>query len=359
MSAGAPANVAELVGRMRQGMVPHTVRLFAAQGLLPVAREELIRLLIFLVADGDAEVGAAAHGTLATFSTDNFMTVLQMEDLDAVDIDLLTRAVKDEAVWQAVVRHPLVADETLRWLARVAPPKTQDAIITNQRRILSCLEILTDLRENPQVTQEVMRRAREFEEEFLEKALTWATAGETVPEVETGTSIEDALAALKAIGVQLAGPEIGREAPAPDEDDSKHGVSGDAYVRIGMMNTHQRVMAALIGSREERLILARDRSQLVVRAVMASPKMNEADVEHIAGMRSVNEECLRIIGQKGRWLRRYGVLHNLAFNPRTPVGLAMQLLGRLSVRDLALLGRDRNVSSVVRRMASERFKQRQ
>jgi hypothetical protein len=28
------------------------------------------------------------------------------------------------------------------------------------------------------------------------------------------------------------------------------------------------------------------------------------------------------------------------------------------VRDLALLGRDRNVSSTVRRMASERFKQR-
>lgn len=359
MSASAPANVAELVGRMRQGMVPHSVRLFAAQGMLPVAREELIRLLVFLVADGDAEIAGAAHTTLETFSTDNFMTVLQMEDIDPVDIDLLTRAVKDESVWQTIVRHPKVADETLRWLARVASPKTQDAIITNQRRILSCLEILTDLRENPQVTQEVMRRAREFEEEFLEKALTWATAGEGAPELEVGTSIEEALAALKAIGVQLAGPEIGRDTPVPDEGDTKAGVSGDAYVRIAMMNTHQRVLAALVGTREERLILARDRSQLVVRAVMASPKMNEPDIEHIAGMRSVNEECLRIIAMKGRWLRRYGVVHNLAFNPRTPVGLAMQMLGRLSVRDLGMLGRDRNVSSAIRRAAAERFKQRQ
>lgn len=359
MSASAPGSVGELVSRMREGMVPHTVRLFAAQGLLPVGREELIRLLVFLVADGDAEIAGAARTTLDTFTTDNFMSVLQVDDIDPVDIDLLTRAVKDEAVWQAVVRHAKVADETLRWLARVAPAKTQDAIITNQRRILSCLEILTDLRENPQVTQDVMRRAREFEEEFLEKALTWATAGETAPEVEAGTSIEQALAALKAIGVQFAGPDIGREVPAPDEDDSKHGVSGDAYVRIALMNTHQRVIAALVGTREERLILARDRSQLIVRAVMSSPKMNEADIEHIAGMRSVNEECLRIIGMKGRWLRRYGVIHNLAFNPRTPVNLAMQMLNRLSVRDLGLLGRDRNVSSVVRRMASERFKQRQ
>ncbi|MBP1620567.1 MAG: hypothetical protein H6Q02_1334 [Acidobacteria bacterium] len=359
MSATAPGSVGELVSRMREGMVPHNVRLFAAQGLLPVGREELIRLLVFLVADGDSEIGSAARATLDTFTTDNFMSVLQEEDVDPVDIDLLTRAVKDEAVWQAIVRHPKVADETLRWLARVAPAKTQDAIITNQRRILSCLEILNDLRENPQVTQEVMRRAREFEEEFLEKALTWATAGEAAPELDAGTSIEQALAALKAIGVQLAGPDISRDVPTPEEDDSKHGVSGDAYVRIALMNTHQRVIAALVGTREERLILARDRSQLIVRAVMSSPKMNEADIEHIAGMRSVNEECLRIIGMKGRWLRRYGVVHNLAFNPRTPVNLAMQMLNRLSVRDLALLGRDRNVSSVIRRMASERFKQRQ
>lgn len=359
MSASAPGSVAELVSRMREGMVPHTVRLFAAQGLLPVGRDELIRLLVFLVADGDAEIAGAARATLDTFSVDNFMAVLQMEDVDPVDIDLLTRAVKSEAVWQAIVRHPKVADETLRWLARVAPPKTQDSIITNQRRILACLEILTDLRENPQVTQEVMRRAREFEEEFLEKALTWATAGEAAPQVEAGTSIEEALAALKAIGVQLTGPEFGREVPPTDEDDAKHGVSGDAYVRIALMNTHERVIAALIGTREERLILARDRSQLIVRAVMSSPKMNEADIEHIAGMRSVNEECLRIIGMKGRWLRRYGVVHNLAFNPRTPVNLAMHMLARLSVRDLGLLGRDRNVSSVIRRMAAERFKQRQ
>jgi hypothetical protein len=170
-----------------------------------------------------------------------------MEDIDPVDIDLLTRAVKDESVWQSIVRHPKVADETLRWLARVASPKTQDAIITNQRRILSCLEILTDLRENPQVTQEVMRRAREFEEEFLEKALTWATA--VKPQI--GRHLDRALAALKAIGVQLAGPRsgetrrLGRKAtPRP---------ASPATPTFGSPCEHApAVLAALVGTREER-----------------------------------------------------------------------------------------------------------
>ena len=34
----------------------------------------------------------------------------------------------------------------LRWLARLAPPVTQDVIITNQMRLLGCLEVLDDLR---------------------------------------------------------------------------------------------------------------------------------------------------------------------------------------------------------------------
>ncbi len=127
----------------------------------------------------------------------------------------------------------------------------------------------------------------------------------------------------------------------------------DAYARIALMNTARRVMQALKGTREERLILVRDRSPLVVRAVMLSPKLNEMEIEQIAGMRSSSEEALRMIGAKGRWLRRYTVLRNLAFNPKTPAGIALQLVRRLSQRDLMLMSKDRNVSETVRRVARD------
>jgi hypothetical protein len=77
------------------------------------------------------------------------------------------------------------------------------------------------------------------------------------------------------------------------------------------------------------------------------------DVERIAGTRATNEEALRIIAMRPRWLRRYGVLHNLVFNPKTPPGIALQLVRRLSHRDLMLISRDRGVSETVRRVAKD------
>jgi hypothetical protein len=230
---------------------------------------------------------------------------------------------------------------------------TQDVLITNQVRVLGCLELLEDLRANPQVTQEVLRRVREFEEEFLQKAIVWASAEGTPAQVAEGPSIEQVLAELKSIGMRLPGGEVEierlvveLEAGAPEE-------IRDASARLGQLNTAQRVLQALRGTREERLLLVRDRSPLVVRAVLLSPKLNEVDVERIAGMRATNEEALRIIASRPRWLRRYGVLHNLAFNPKTPPGIALQLVRRLSQRDLGLISRDRGVSEAVRRVAKD------
>src|SRR5512136_529550 len=190
-ASGGISSVNELLVKIRQGMAPRALRLFAAQGLLPVSREELIRVNLILAADGDQEVAAAAQATLAGFTTENFMAVLQDEDADPLEIDLLARCRQEEALWQAIVRHPRSANETLRWVARLAPPVTQDVLITNQVRVLGCLELLDDLRANPQVTLDVLRRVREFEEEFLQKAIVWASAegGGQAVEVPEGPSI--------------------------------------------------------------------------------------------------------------------------------------------------------------------------
>jgi hypothetical protein len=311
-------------------------------------------VLVLLAAEGDAEISEAARSTLGTFTLENLLVVMQLPDLESLEIDLLARAVPSELLWERIVRHPHTSNETLRWLASSAPASTLDAIVTNQTRLLGCLEILHDLRTNSHVTQDVLRRAREFEDEFLNKATLWATAPE--PGAEPGElaapSIEDALAALKAIGMNVAAPEpasatlVEPEAGAPPE-------IADAFQRLSQLNTYQRIMRALKGTREERLILVRDRSMLIVRAVMRSPKLTDGEVEQIAGMRSASDEALRMIATQRRWLRRYGTVRALAFNPKTPSGLALQLVRRLAPKDLGMMARDRNVPEVVRRVARE------
>jgi len=357
-SGGGMATVAQLLDGIRRGMVPRNVRLFAAQGLLPVGREDLIRLLVLLAADGDEEISGASRATLGTFSSENFLGVLEFKDLQPLEIDLLARSVQMEPVWEAIIRHASTADETLRWLGRNGGPRIQDALITNQVRLLTCLEILEDLRANSQATPETLRRVREFEEEFLEKAVLWASGVEEAPETLPVVSIDEALAALREIGMQIPGGEIRRGEVPPEPDESEPDEIRDAFVRLALMNAHEKVMTAVKGTREERMILVRDRSLLVVRAVMASPKMNLGDVEQIAGMRTANDEALRLIARRGAWIRRYGVVRNLAFNPRTPTATALQLLGRLSVRDMGLLSKDRGVAEAVRRVARERFMNR-
>jgi hypothetical protein len=353
------SSVRELVGNIRQGMVPRSVRLFAAQGLLPVSREELVRVLVLLVNDGDEEISQAARVSIGDFGTEVLVSTLQVEQLDPLEIDLLARCREDETLWGEVVRHSATADQTLRWLARTAPPMTQGSIITNQTRIMSCLEVLEDLRANPNVSQDVLRRVREFEEEFLQKAIVWATAEELAPKVEQGPSIEEALAQLRAIGMLIPGMDgLEGEASIPEPEPEAPPEIRDAFMRVTLMTTFQKIMTALKGTREERLILVRDRSALVVRAVINSPKMSEMDIELLSANRSANPEAFRVISSKPRWLRRYGTLRALCFNPKVPQAVVLQLFRRLHDRDMRMLAKDRGIPDAVRKVARDEVMRR-
>ncbi len=359
-AGGAGDTVERLIEGIRAGTVPRQVRLFAAQGLLPVAREELYRLQALLAADPDPELAEAARRSLREEPLEGLVAWVESGQADPVELDLLVRVRDDEALWAAVARAPGVSDETLRRLARHGTPLVQDIVVTNQVRLLGCLEILEDLRANPQVTQDILRRVREFEEEFIEKAATAVAEGEELEPPQEGPSIEGALAELEAMGANI--PEDGRlEVPPPAdrelaEEAERRGQS--AYARLLTMTTHEKILAALKGSREERGILINSRNRLVVRAVLASPKLTESEVERYAASRSVSDEVIRIIAANPRWLRRYGVISALAGNPKTPVRIAMHLLPRLNVRDLKRLSRDRNIHPAVRKHAEKVLAQR-
>lgn len=356
-SSKGPSSLSELLRQLRSGQAQRQVRFFAAQGLLPVSREDLIRVLLMLAADPDEEIATVSKKTLDGFTVDNLLAVFNLADVEPLEIELLARCREDEGLWGEIARAAKCANETLRWLARVGPPSIQAIIVTNQVRLLGCLELLEDLRSNPQVSLEVLRRAREFEEEFLEKAIVWATSEGTEAQGFEGLSIEQTLAELRAIGLRLPGGEL-ESFKVPELEPGAPPEIRDAHSRLALMNVAHRVIQALTGTREERLILVRDRSSMVIRAVISSPKMNELEVEQIAGMRACNEEALRMIAGKPRWLRRYGVLRALAFNPKTPVGIALQLVRRLSGRDIVMIAKDRGVSETVRRVAREQAERR-
>jgi hypothetical protein len=112
------------------------------------------------------------------------------------------------------------------------------------------------------------------------------------------------------------------------------------------------------GNREERAILIRDPNRIVTAAVLSSPKMNDTEVASIAKMQNVSEDVLRTIAHNRAWLKNYSVVLAVVKNPKTPVALSMNLMARLSEKDLKLLSTDRNVPDALRRRRGARWSSR-
>jgi len=355
--ANAGSSVAQIIEGIRKGMVPRQVRVFAAQGLLPVSREDLLRIQLLLTSDPDEEVVRTATESIKEVDEPVLVEWLKQGHGDSLALDLLVRARSEEAIWAAAAAHAKTPDETLRVLAHHGPPLVQDVIITNQVRVMACLELLEDLRTNPQVSQVVLRRVREFEVEFIEKAAAMSEAEAEAEAASAGQSIANALAELKAIGAHIPGED--RLPYRKDDDDLalreaiEKVEGGSSFGRILKMDIKQKIICALKGTREDRSVLINSRNRLVIRAVLASPKLNENEIERYASSRSVADEVIRVIASNNRWLRQYSIASALVFNPKTPIQTGLRLLTQLNRLDLARVIRDRNVNQMIRRRAKE------
>ena len=154
-------------------------------------------------------------------------------------------------------------------------------------------------------------------------------------------SEEAAAEADKPMVDTAEGPEI-----ADEEDDEK-----SAMQRLQEMTVPQKMSRAMKGTREERAILVRDPNKLISVAVLSSPKLTGSEVEAIAKMSSVSEEILRIVSTNRNWMKSYVVVSALARNPKTPLPISMNLLNRLTEKDLKVLSTNRNVPEVLRTTA--------
>ena len=154
-------------------------------------------------------------------------------------------------------------------------------------------------------------------------------------------SEEAAAEADKPMVDTAEGPEI-----ADEEDDEK-----SAMQRLQEMTVPQKMSRAMKGTREERAILVRDPNKLISVAVLSSPKLTGSEVEAIAKMSSVSEEILRIVSTNRNWMKSYVVVSALARNPKTQLPISMNLLNRLTEKDLKVLSTNRNVPEVLRTTA--------
>jgi hypothetical protein len=150
-------------------------------------------------------------------------------------------------------------------------------------------------------------------------------------------------AEIPPIEVDYDDPLIDASADEAADEDRLSGTQ-----ELAAMTFPQRLKAAMKGTREQRAILIRDPNKLICASVLSSPKVSAPEVESFARMQNVSEDVLRIIGSNRAWLKSYGVILALTKNPKTPLAMSMQLMLRLTTKDLAKLSVDRNVPEALR-----------
>lgn len=222
-------------------------------------------------------------------------------------------------------------------------------------RALEQLSILVLLVEDPDA--EIRRAADQTLARVPREALESFLARPDVP-----LSLREFFADRGVFPVEGAGTiVVDGEAPLLDADvepEAGPGEGGDdrstAVQRLAAMSFPERLKAAVKGTREMRAILVRDTNKMIAAAVLSSPKLTEQEVESFARMANVSEDVLRTIGSNRTWMKNYSVVLGLARNPKTPLGMSLNLLPRLNDRDVSGLSVDRNIPEALRIAARKR-----
>lgn len=147
--------------------------------------------------------------------------------------------------------------------------------------------------------------------------------------------------------IELAS-DLVAELPPPERQES-------LATRIRSLPVAARVKLALTGNKEARRILAGDPVKVVQTCVLKNPRVTLDEALAMAKNRSLHGEILRSIADEREWVRHYPLRLALVQNPKTPLQIALALLGGLHERDVRLLARSKNVASVLQQQARRKL----
>jgi hypothetical protein len=187
------------------------------------------------------------------------------------------------------------------------------------------------------------RRIHEYREHLVARSAAPAIAVPSEPLSEEDELTPEELEAIESV----------RALPADGEVDRRTGLSEH---QIRALPLPVRLKLSRGASRTLRNILVKDNNPNIALAVLANSAFAEDESEQTAASGSVVVEIFAAIARRREWMARYGVCLNLVKNPRTPPGIALKLMGRIGVRELRMLSKDRNVADAVRVAAQRMYR---
>jgi hypothetical protein len=345
-----------MVELISEGKAPRSLVRRAARGELSLPSIEAIEILVALTVD--PELGAEAERTLAAWD-EAVVSEIAAGPATPVEVlrHLLRSHVQNPEVIVALCDNPALPLAELEALATHGPESALRAMIHSER-ICSSSRILELLNQNPlaepmaPLLAELISTVPGDEEEQEIKAHLARHAEEIAREDAQPFELVSAFDGEDDPLAQLLEQSKQGKAPAAPEEQEQLSI----LQKIGRLTVGERIKLAMRGSREERMILIRDRSKLVSLAVLVSPKVNDSEMESFAAMKNIQESVLRAIATNRKNMKNYGVIRTLVNNPKAPIDISLPLLAHLLIKDLRGVAVNKNVNETLRKRATRMFR---
>ncbi|MEA5112710.1 MAG: hypothetical protein VB050_01685 [Geobacteraceae bacterium] len=142
-----------------------------------------------------------------------------------------------------------------------------------------------------------------------------------------------------------AGEEEEPDPEEPVDEDSEEFRS--KYQLAQTMGISEKIKMGMTGDKEWRMLLIKDTNKLISISVIKNPRITEAEVLSISKSSVNNDDILREICVNKEWTKNYQIKKALVENHKTPLHHALRFISALTEKDLTMLSRSKNISSVI------------
>ena len=342
----------QLIALLREGTAPLKVRAAIARGTLPLPPATLLESLDILADDPDTTVQAEALAGLEHLPATVVRGVISSRTLPPGLLDRLARRYQgNESVLLDIVRNSAADDASVVFIASLPFPAALEVIGRNQGRLERSPEIVAALLSNPATPTAIVRLWQEHVERSAPAPITAA--------VEAGEGIE-AEPTFAPVLVEEDEKDGGLPAAAPavEADEALSARQLSIFQMLKKMSMGQKVALATKGNREVRNLLIRENNRMLCLKVLENPRLGETDIEAYAKSTNISVDVLRGIAMQKEWCKKYNIVRGLVFNPRVPIGVSLDLVKRLTLKDIEFLTKNRNVPDTLRNTARRMLSQK-
>lgn len=306
---------AEVLEDLRHGRATRERKLAVCTGGAHLASADRAEILAVLAGDADEMVATRAQDAILSLPPEAFIEAIKREQALPALFSYAAKHLADKpGICDALVHNKNCATEHLVLAVRHLSAPGIQTLMEELDRISQSPTLAAVLEHSPSLTPEQRNQLHELH--------------------GPGHPVDEAALAEAAAAAE---PDVARRQTL--------------IQRIAQMTVAQRVQYAIKGGSDARRTLIRDPNKVVQRAVLASPRLTDQEVEAFASMSSLTDEILRLIAGNRNFRKNYVVVRNLINNPKTPLDVTLHMLPMLNAQDLKRLTMNKNIPETLRTTA--------